>query len=104
MPQSTDEVSANAALLQHHAYAILTSILPDAPSQSEIKNLAQSLHMVQSSFPHFSFDLDPLYTPPTTVVNNWIGGMPSNERQQKFIRPPRDAVRDRVNTTNSSDR
>ena len=48
-----------------------------------------------------SFDLDPLYTPPTTVVNNWIEA-PSNVRgKQKFIRPPRDAVR-MVNTTNSS--
>jgi Ca2+-binding EF-hand superfamily protein len=104
LPESSEELSVGTALLQNHAHAVLTSILPVAPSQSEVNSLARAFRVVRKAIsPFVSFDLDPLYKPPRSVIENWVRGASSQFRDgPQFSEPPRDIVRDKVNTTNTT--
>ena len=105
LPESSSESSIiGDSGLRKHALAVLTSILPEAPSLHEVKSLAQALRVVRkSSSTCVLYDLDPLYRPSSSLVENWVRGAPSRFRNgPRYSEPPRDVVRDKVSATNSA--
>ena len=103
LPQESDKLSIKNKQLKSHARAVLTSILPETPSQIEVEHLAGALRPVrEEGVQKTTYELKPFYSPPDTMINKWISGASARYRDAAQLRePPRDSVRDKVHKTNT---